>query len=188
MNRQSKSVWCQIMARDTYNDKHGVISEDKTVTIQPTISAVKLLCQASSTFLAESRFQSTVKSFEFSANRLCKSWGPLNTKIVWSALALKYEESDFVSEYLVCVHIILKRKKRNVCVWVGRGYFFSKKKFPFSLTSDAIPSIRDDDETSKGVFTQQPWHRGDIHPATRWKLYVAFTYCFYGGEFYFGIK
>ena len=36
------------------------------------------------------------------------------------------------------------------------GGDFQKKKIPFSLTSDAIPSIRDDDKTSKGVFTQHP--------------------------------
>lgn len=57
------------------------------------ITSVKLICHVSKTFLAASRFHSTFKSLDLSAHRLYKSCGPVKTRIVCKAFALKYKET-----------------------------------------------------------------------------------------------
>ena len=57
------------------------------------ITSVKLICHVSKTFLAASRFHSTFKSLDLSAHRLYKSCGPVKTRIVCKAFALRYKET-----------------------------------------------------------------------------------------------
>lgn len=61
--------------------------------VQVVFTSVKLICHVSKTFLAASRFHSTFKSLDLSAHRLYKSCGPVKTRIVCKAFALRYKET-----------------------------------------------------------------------------------------------